>query len=66
MEREEAVWAWLTNQFDKLPLFRSLRAREQRRGTTCVRAHSTPRNMSFVWPWQADDVVGLAKFTFMR
>ncbi|MBW8868833.1 MAG: hypothetical protein JF610_16140, partial [Acidobacteria bacterium] len=31
-----------------------------------VRAHSTPRNSTFVWPWQGDDAVGLAKFTFIR
>jgi hypothetical protein len=66
MEREEAVWAWLTNQFDKLPLFRSLELENNGEYYVRVRAHSTPRNMSFVWPWQADDVVGLAKFTFMR
>ena len=31
-----------------------------------VRAHTTPRNASFVWPWAADDAVGFAKFTFIR
>src|SRR6478736_4480736 len=66
MDREDAVWAWLTNQFEKLPLFRSLGLEVNREYYVRVRAHSTPRNMSFVWPWQADDVVGLAKFTFMR
>jgi len=66
MEREDAVWAWLTNQFEKLPLFRSLGLEVNGEYYVRVRAHSSPRNMSFVWPWQADDVVGLAKFTFMR
>jgi uncharacterized protein YwbE len=66
MEREDAVWAWLTNQFEKLPLFRSVGLEVNGEYYVRVRAHSTPRNMSFVWPWQADDVVGLAKFTFMR
>jgi hypothetical protein len=66
MDREEAVWAWLTSQFEKLPLFRSLALEVNGEYYIRVRAHSTPRNMSFVWPWQADDVVGLAKFTFMR
>ncbi len=66
MEREDAVWAWLTNQFDKLPLFRNLPLEVNGEYYVRIRAHSTPRNMAFVWPWQADDVVGLAKFTFMR
>jgi hypothetical protein len=30
-----------------------------------VRAHTTPRNAAFVWPW-GSDVAGLAKFTFLR
>jgi hypothetical protein len=66
MEREDAVWAWLTNQFERLPLFRSESLEENAEYYVRVRAHTTPRIMSFVWPWQADDVVGLAKFTFMR
>ena len=66
LDREEAVWAWLTNQFEKLPLFRSLELENNGEYYVRVRAHSTPRNMAFVWPWQADDVVGLAKFTFLR
>ena len=66
MEREEAAWAWLTDQFDKMPLFRSVALEVNAEYYVRVRAHSTPRIMSFVWPWQADDVVGLAKFTFMR
>jgi hypothetical protein len=66
MDREESAWAWLTNQFEKMPLFRSLALEVNGEYYVRVRAHSTPRNMSFVWPWQADDVVGLAKFTFMR
>ena len=66
MDREDLVWAWLTNQFDKMPLFRSVALEVNGEYYVRVRAHSTPRNMAFVWPWQADDVVGLAKFTSMR
>ena len=66
MDREDLVWTWLTNQFEKMPLFRSLALEVNGEYYVRVRAHSTPRNMAFVWPWQADDVVGLAKFTFMR
>src|SRR3954454_3734809 len=66
MEREDAAWAWLTDQFERLPLFRSESLEVNAEYYVRVRAHTTPRIMSFVWPWQADDVVGLAKFTFMR
>jgi uncharacterized protein DUF4390 len=66
MEQEEAAWAWLTDQFERMPLFRSESLEVNAEYYVRVRAHTTPRIMSFVWPWQADDVVGLAKFTFMR
>jgi hypothetical protein len=66
MEREDAAWAWLTDQFERLPLFRSESLEVNAEYYVRIRAHTTPRIMSFVWPWQADDVVGLAKFTFMR
>ena len=66
IEREDAAWAWLTNQFERLPLFRSVELEVNGEYYVRVRAHTTPRNMSFVWPWQADDVVGLAKFTLVR
>jgi hypothetical protein len=66
MDREDLAWTWLTNQFEKMPLFRNVALEVNGEYYVRVRAHSTPRNMSFVWPWQADDVVGLAKFTFMR
>ena len=66
MDREEAAWAWLTTQFEKLPLFRSVSLENNGEYYVRVRAHTTPRNVAFVWPWQADDVVGLAKFTLVR
>jgi uncharacterized protein DUF4390 len=66
IEREDAAWAWLTNQFERLPLFRSVSLENNAEYYIRVRAHTTPRNMSFVWPWHADDVVGLAKFTLVR
>lgn len=65
-DREDVAWAWLTNQFEKLPLFRSVSLENNGEYYVRVRAHTTPRNMAFVWPWQADDVVGLAKFTLVR
>ncbi len=66
IEREDAAWSWLTDQFERMPLFRSAPLEVNAEYYVRIRAHTTPRIMSFVWPWQADDVVGLAKFTFMR
>ena len=65
-DREDEAWAWLTDQFERMPLFRSESLEVNAEYYVRIRAHTTPRIMSFVWPWQADDVVGLAKFTFMR
>jgi hypothetical protein len=65
-EREEVAWAWVTTQFERLPLFRGVRLEDNAEYYVRVRAHTSPRNASFVWPWQGDDVVGLAKFTFFR
>jgi hypothetical protein len=65
-DSEEVAWKWLTNDFEKLPLFRSLTLESNGEYYVRVRAHTAPRNASFVWPWQADDVVGLVKFTLIR
>lgn len=66
-DREEVAWAWVTAQFERLQLFRGVRLESNAEYYVRVRAHTTPRNnASFVWPWQGDDVVGFAKFTFIR
>jgi len=65
LEREEDVRDWLTN-FDKLPLFSNTTLEPNAEYYLRVRAKKTPRNASFVWPWQGSDVAGLAKFTFLR
>ena len=65
-DREEVAWAWVTSDFDKMPLFRNVRLEPNAEYYVRVRAHTSPRNASFVWPWQGDDVVGFAKFTFIR
>lgn len=65
IEREEQARRWLT-QFDKLDLFSSNRLEPNAEYYVRVRARTTPRNASFVWPWQGTDVAGLAKFTFLR
>ncbi len=65
-DREDVAWAWVTTQFERLPLFRGLKLEDNAEYYVRVRAHTSPRNAMFVWPWQGDDVVGLAKFTFFR
>lgn len=65
VDREEQVKTWLT-QFDRLNLFSSDRLEPNADYYVRVRARTTPRNTSFVWPWQGTDVAGLAKFTFVR
>jgi hypothetical protein len=65
-DREDLAWAWVTTQFEHLPLFRGLKLEDNAEYYVRIRAHTSPRNASFVWPWQGDDVVGLAKFIFLR
>ena len=64
LEREEAARAWLT-EIDKLPLFNSGTLEGNSEYYLRVRAHTIPRNASFVWPWEGG-IAGLAKFTFLR
>ena len=63
---KEFVRDWLTTDFEKLPLFRSVTLQPNSEYYVRVRAHTTPRNATFLWPWDGHDVVGLAKFTFLR
>jgi hypothetical protein len=65
LEREEDVRSFLTT-FDKLPLFNNGSLEPNAEYYVRVRARTTPRNATFVWPWQNSDVAGLAKFTFLR
>ncbi|HJR59295.1 MAG TPA: DUF4390 domain-containing protein [Vicinamibacterales bacterium] len=65
-DREEVAWAWLTTQFERLPLFSSVTLESNAEYYVRVRAHAAPRNASFVWPWEGDDVVGFMKFTLIR
>jgi hypothetical protein len=64
VEREDIVREWLT-AFDKLPLFSAAALEPNAEYYLRVRAHTTPRNASFVWPW-GSDIAGLAKFTFLK
>ena len=65
-DREDVAWGWLTSGFEKMPLFRGAPLEPNGEYYVRVRAHTTPRNAAFLWPWQGHDVVGLAKFTFLR
>lgn len=65
IEREQDARRWLT-EFDRLNLFSSSRLEPNVEYYVRVRARTTPRNTTFVWPWQVTDVAGLAKFTFFK
>jgi hypothetical protein len=64
VDREEMVREWLT-EFEKLPLFSSDTLETNAEYYVRVRAHTSPRNAAFVWPW-GGDIAGLAKFTFLK
>jgi hypothetical protein len=64
-EREEDVREWLT-EFEKLSLFSSGSLEGNAEYYLRVRAHTSPRNASFVWPWASHEVAGQVKFTFLR
>ena len=65
VDREDVAREWLT-RFDRLDLFGNARLEPNAEYYVRVRARTTPRTASFVWPWQGTDVSGLAKFTFLR
>ncbi len=64
-EREEDVQRKLTD-FEKLPLFSSNTLEPNAEYYLRVRAHTSPRNAAFVWPWASHEVAGHVKFTFIR
>src|SRR5947208_3854739 len=65
-DREETAWNALTSDFARLSLFRGVSLEPNAEHYVRVRAHATPRNVTFIWPWLGDDAVGLAKLTFRR
>jgi hypothetical protein len=65
LDREDAVRVWLT-EFEKMPLFSSGGLEPNAEYYLRIRAHSTPRNASFVWPWEGTDVSRTAQFTFIQ
>jgi hypothetical protein len=64
VDREDVAREWLTS-FDKLPLFSSGILQRNAEYYVRIRAHTMPRNASFVWPWERG-IAGLAKFTFLQ
>lgn len=65
-DREDDVRSWLTTDFERLPLLRDAKLEPNGEYYVRVRAHTTPRNATFLWPWDGHDVSGLAKFTVIR
>ncbi len=65
-DSEEVAWRWLTDQFDRLPLFSSVQLESNGEYYVRVSAHAAPRNAGFVWPWRGDDVTAFTKFTLIR
>ena len=66
LDREDAAWAALTSDFSRMSLFHGVELEPNGEDHIRVRAHTSPRNAAFIWPWQGDAAVGLAKFTFLR
>ena len=65
-DSEEVAWRWLTDQFDRLPLFSSVQLESNGEYYVRVSAHAAPRNAGFVWPWRSGDVTAFTKFTVIR
>ena len=64
--KEDVAWSALTRDFARLSLFRGATLEPNADYYVSVRANASPRNSTFVWPWQGDDAMGFAKFTFIR
>ena len=64
--KEEVAWGVLTRDFARLSLFRGTSLEPNADYYVRVTANASPRNSTFVWPWQGDHAMGFAKFTFIR
>jgi hypothetical protein len=64
--KEDVAWNALTRDFARLSLFRGITLEPNADYYVRVRANASPRNSTFVWPWQGDHAMGFAKFTFIR
>jgi hypothetical protein len=65
-DREDVVREWLTTDFDRLPLFQSVPLEMNGEYYVRVRAHTSPRNAAFLWPWQGHVAMARAKFTVVQ
>src|SRR4051812_9235217 len=65
-DKEDVAWSALTRDFARLSLFRGTSLEPNAEYYVRVRANASPHNSAFVWPWQGDDAMGFAKFTFVR
>ncbi len=65
-DKEDVAWSALTRDFARLSLFRGAALEPNADYYVRVRANASPRSNAFVWPWQGDDAMGFAKFTFIR
>lgn len=63
---EKVAWSTLTRDFARLSLFRGTTLEPNAEYYVRVRANASPRSAAFVWPWQGDDAMGFAKFTFIK
>ena len=64
--KEDVAWSTLTSDFARLSLFRGTALEPNAEYYVRVSANASPRNSAFVWPWQGDDAMGFAKFTFVK
>jgi hypothetical protein len=64
--KEDVAWGALTRDFARLSLFRGTTLEPNADYYVHVSANASPRSSGFVWPWQGDDAMGFAKFTFIR
>src|SRR5947209_1329134 len=53
MDREDAAWTALTSDFARMSLFRGVPLEPNAEYYVRVRAHTSPRNATFLWPWAA-------------
>ncbi|HYT68578.1 MAG TPA: DUF4390 domain-containing protein [Vicinamibacterales bacterium] len=65
-EKEDVAWSALTREFQRLSLFRGTPLEANAEYYVRVRANASPHSNAFVWPWQGDDAMGFAKFTFVK
>ena len=64
--KEEDAWSALTRNFARMSLFRGTALEPNAEYYVRVTANASPRSRGFVWPWQGDDAMGFAKFTFIK